>query len=283
MAAAPPDNAPPFGFVVQRDMLLRACLDQRLTLGNLRVYACLLSHADRQTGKAWPSLPTIAKKTGCGLRSVVRAVAELESYGLLSKSLAPNGSTRSNRYTLHSAMDGHNAMDGQHANDGQHAKSCNSTVPPMADKQVLKKQQVSKDRREQKKQATRKRNQIAVELPEWLDVEIWKQWTDYRSQRKKPLTLAGAELQLRDLAKFRDDGHDARKIIERSIANGWQGLFPDDRGSTTRADGATPAIKAVGAIQRDPRTDDEIARSNLAEALRHGVLTESEYHEALNL
>ncbi len=264
MTTAPPDNAPPFGFVVQRDALLRACLDQRLTLGNLRVYACLLSHADKQTGKAWPSLPTIAEKTGCGLRSVVRAVAELEIYGLLSKSLAPNGSTRSNRYTLHSAMDGHNAMD------GQHAKSCNSTVPPMADKQVLKKQQVSKDRREQKKQATKKRYQIAVELPEWLDVEIWKQWTDYRSERKKPLTLAGAELQLRDLAKFHDDGHEVRKIIERSIANGWQGLFPDDRGNATRADGATP-VRAVGQITKDPRTEREIFEANRAEMERFGM------------
>jgi len=117
-------------------------------------------------------------------------------------------------------------------------------------------------------------------LPDWMPRELWQEWKQHRGRK---LTLIAEKNAFRKLDALRTQGHCPAKVIRRSLENGWAGLFADERGTETRADRATPAIKAVGVIQRDPRTDDEIARANLAEALRHGVLTESQYHEALNL
>ncbi len=52
--------------------------------------------------------------------------------------------------------------------------------------------------------------------------EVWAAWKRHRG---KTLTAEAIRLQLRDLVRWRDDGHDPNAIVERSIANGWTGLF----------------------------------------------------------
>jgi hypothetical protein len=89
--------------------------------------------------------------------------------------------------------------------------------------------------------------------------------------RPKADTLVAEKNAFRKLDALRTQGHCPAKVIRRSLENGWAGLFADERGTETRADRATPAIKAVGVIQRDTRTEEEIdcrpARAN--GALRH--------------
>ena len=67
-------------------------------------------------------------------------------------------------------------------------------------------------------------------LPQWLDRADWIRWCEDRRTRKKPITEHAAPLQLKALADYRRDGFDAREVIEHSIANGYQGLFPPKRG-----------------------------------------------------
>ena len=69
-------------------------------------------------------------------------------------------------------------------------------------------------------------NAAEISLPDWLPREAWVMWAKDRSDRKKPITQAGAMLQLKDLEKYRAQGHDPVAVIENSIARGWQGLFP---------------------------------------------------------
>ena len=67
------------------------------------------------------------------------------------------------------------------------------------------------------------------EFPPELDVgefrAAWDQWIADRKDRKlRPLTARGRNMQLRRLAPL--GPAKAIACIELSIANGWQGLFP---------------------------------------------------------
>jgi hypothetical protein len=63
------------------------------------------------------------------------------------------------------------------------------------------------------------------ELPAWLPRQAWKDFCDYRRTRKG-FTTKAHELCLRELTKLQSFGNDPVAVIERSIANGWTGLFP---------------------------------------------------------
>ncbi len=65
--------------------------------------------------------------------------------------------------------------------------------------------------------------------PEGLDMQAWERWEQYRREIRKPIKPASMLAAQRKLAGF---GADQAAIVEQSIANGWQGLFPlkDDSG-----------------------------------------------------
>ncbi len=64
------------------------------------------------------------------------------------------------------------------------------------------------------------------DLPDWLDLEAWGKWVKHRKEIKKPLTPTAIEQQLKILE---DNRYDQVEIIEQSINNGYQGLFPIKR------------------------------------------------------
>lgn len=61
------------------------------------------------------------------------------------------------------------------------------------------------------------------DAPDGLDVPAWTRWLSYRTQIRKPLKPASIPAAQRTLAAF---GSEQSAVIEQSIANGWQGLFP---------------------------------------------------------
>lgn len=56
-----------------------------------------------------------------------------------------------------------------------------------------------------------------------LSQEAWETWLAYRKEIKKPLKEISWPRAKRRLALF---GHDQMLVVDQSIANGWQGLFP---------------------------------------------------------
>ena len=65
----------------------------------------------------------------------------------------------------------------------------------------------------------------SVDVPEWLDSEIWSAWCADRKARGKPITETAAKMQIAKLAEMREKGHDPASVIKTSIENGWSGLF----------------------------------------------------------
>lgn len=66
---------------------------------------------------------------------------------------------------------------------------------------------------------------LAIQLPEWLSVELWQKWATFRKERRAPLTAISCRQQIQDLTIWRSEGHDIAKIIDYSVRGGYQGLF----------------------------------------------------------
>lgn len=98
--------------------------------------------------------------------------------------------------------------------------------------------------------------------------EVWAAWTRHRG---KKLTPEAIRLQLKHLAEWRAQGHDPNDIIERSIANGWTGLFAPKEGDARtrpRQRDPTPAERKaanVTEIIRDARHDRAAAIDSTAQ------------------
>lgn len=81
---------------------------------------------------------------------------------------------------------------------------------------------------------------LTFPLPEWLDREIWGMWCADRKGRHKPITEQAAELQVKSLDRYRGEGFDPREVIEHSICQGYQGLFPPKTSHPKKLNGAHP-------------------------------------------
>ena len=99
-----------------------------------------------------------------------------------------------------------------------------------------------------------------VTLPTWLPADAWQDWKDYRGNSFSSRAQA---LAISKLTSLRGEGHDPRKLIDLAIESGWSSVYPRDQ---TLANG-----KTVGTIDRDQRTEDEIARANEEQLARFGL------------
>lgn len=83
---------------------------------------------------------------------------------------------------------------------------------------------VEKCREEKGREGRRARARDTESPPvEGLDAQAWERWLDYRKQIRKPLKPVSIPAAQRKLAAF---GADQAAVVEQSIANSWQGLFP---------------------------------------------------------
>ncbi|HDW1351329.1 TPA: replication protein [Klebsiella michiganensis] len=79
----------------------------------------------------------------------------------------------------------------------------------------------------------------SVQLPDWLSAVTWSSWVEYRRDLKKPIKSQQTVTQAINLLdRCRLNGYAPEEIINRSIANGWQGLFePDGQAKRSRGTG----------------------------------------------
>ena len=81
---------------------------------------------------------------------------------------------------------------------------------------------------------------IQKDLPDWLDKKSWKEWLEYRSQKRCSMTEMTINKQLDFLSKYKEDHV---KILEASITAGWIGLFPLKKQYPQKLDVGTPFVK----------------------------------------
>ena len=63
---------------------------------------------------------------------------------------------------------------------------------------------------------------LKMNIPDWVNKEIWEEWISHRREIKKKLTPTSLKRQLLFLERNKEDH---AQILEQSIINGWTGLF----------------------------------------------------------
>jgi hypothetical protein len=75
---------------------------------------------------------------------------------------------------------------------------------------------------------TKKEKKVAnalVVLPDWIPLETWEAYLVMRKKIKKPPTEYAIKLIIDKLEKFKANGQDVKKVLEKSITAGWQDVF----------------------------------------------------------
>ncbi|EEW39157.1 hypothetical protein HMPREF0484_4785 [Klebsiella pneumoniae subsp. rhinoscleromatis ATCC 13884] len=217
-------------------------------------------------GTSYPGVKTISRQIGAGESTIRTALSELEAEGWLRRENRRNGNRNtSNMYHLNvekleeialqqralirleriknnrfdppesDASDFEQSesdaseMRGSSALDPSESGNNNRFDPPESgghDPQGLKPDPQVKDHEPQEARAKRQKKTSfdPVRLkPENVSDEVWQDWAKFRRETRKPLTETTCAYQAKQLA-----GHqNADEVIRRSIAGGWQGLFPE--------------------------------------------------------
>ena len=205
------------------------------------VYCALARHCNTE-GSCFPSIATLGSECGMSRSSVIRAIQKLVSMGYITQLFEGGPGKGASRYfimslsvrvpsvpqTLGLVSTGHQPSVSQTPAlvSVGHPKNTNekntnlrtqyntsSASPKVCDSPLQS--AVSK-----------------IPVPESLQTSAflaaWTDWQTYRRQRKQTLTEIGAKRVLKEFEKWGPDN--AVLAIERSITNGWQGVFdPTER------------------------------------------------------
>lgn len=63
-------------------------------------------------------------------------------------------------------------------------------------------------------------------LPDWIPQDAWNSYVEMRKKIRKAPTPRAAELVIAKLLKLRNEGHPPAAVLEQSIVNSWQDVFP---------------------------------------------------------
>lgn len=223
--------------------------------GEMILALALADHSSDQGTGIYPSIASLAEKTRQSVRAVQYQLRGMEKAGWLILVNAGNGGRNQRReYRISEAWikgadfaslkpadpelengadfappeaaekganhDTKGATDDVNGANGD-TKGCNGLHPHIT---VIEPSEPSRTVK-----GARKRSPgfdpMCVELPIWLDAELWGRWARHRAQLRKPLTEETARQQVKDLANFRQQGHTPEAVIEHAIGKSWQGLF----------------------------------------------------------
>lgn len=90
---------------------------------------------------------------------------------------------------------------------------------------LLDKTRQDKTRREKNKEQP----PVAIVPPDWLPKEIWDDYCEHRKNKRAKVTPLAAKRLFEQLDQLRVRGFDPAYVLNRSIANGWTGVFEPQR------------------------------------------------------
>ena len=103
-----------------------------------------------------------------------------------------------------------------------------------------------------------------MDLPQWLDLDLWNEFVGHREDIKKPMSERAQKMALKKLELIRDRGFDANESLMTSVMNGWQGLFEIERKEVAHK----PASHKQTALpDYGQRTEPETARNNVSQLM----------------
>lgn len=187
------------------------------------VLLALADNANDQ-GECFPSLTNIAGRCEMHRATVIRSIRSLETSGHISRHVRPG---RNNGYLVHPLQISTSSTE-------QLVAACNPSQPatnpsqPATSPSPLINPSPSENRHKPSKRrsggrAEGPKNPPDEPPPSNLNVEAWHRWVEYRQQLRKPIKPFSIAAAQRELAGY---GRDQAAVVEQSIANSYQGLFP---------------------------------------------------------
>lgn len=164
----------------------------------------LADYSDEHTGISWPSVERLADECVCSVRTLQYIIKSMKDAGFVD--VIPRIGS-SNHYKLLVEGGAKSAPGGvQQLHQGGATAIAPITVsePNTKNKRVL-----------------------LAQYPPWLPTALWNEYLQMRTRMRKPLVSEkGLALAIGRLEKFRAEGHSPESVLEWSILNSYQGLFP---------------------------------------------------------
>jgi len=74
-----------------------------------------------------------------------------------------------------------------------------------------------------------KKKAVALNIPEWLDADLFNDYQVMRKSIKSPMTIKASTILINKLSKHRDEGHDTSELLENAILNNWKSIYPNNK------------------------------------------------------
>lgn len=213
---------------------------------------------------SFPSVASICADTSLDRKTVMAALAELQTQGVIEDTGTRYGATR--QVTCFRLRIAGYAPDNSPKNGTLSGEKMidNSPVfpqpPPNLACEESRKRDTESVTNQDQEQPKRKRGAARAHfappaLPNWLPLPAWNAWLEVRTIKRAFLTEYAMRLSLGTLLKLAREGHDPQAVLDQSTANNWTGLFPvksETRGNTRRAtDNSAAAAEAVRLIHME--------------------------------
>ncbi|WP_111266316.1 helix-turn-helix domain-containing protein [Marilutibacter maris] len=226
----------------------------------------LAEHASPSGGKCYPGVDTLAAQTSQGEKTCRRALDAADGRWFTRTPMKFSGRHwRGYSYQLR-IPDGAVTMTGPRREvavtmTGPQGASCGHSVPELRSLSpraaVTVTDELGKAPRKSNKERARARKTESVRLPTWLAPDAWQAWKQHRGSK---FSAQAQKLAITKLETLRSEGHDPVKLINRAIESCWSSFYPHE---STKANNG-----AAGHIDRDARSEDELAAANEAELAR---------------
>jgi hypothetical protein len=205
--------------------------DKRLTFEQTRVLIGLFSFRNKSTNVCWPSRSALSERTGLHVSNISAATSALEKLGWLTKE-GKGGYSKSSTYTIttpdldivqhKTVVEKATVAESTTVAEQATRHVAESAISTLAESATRKEQTIELT----KEQTIIKAKKLEFVLPDWIPVDVWDAYVGMRKQMKKPMSDYAKKLAVNELLKLVNQGFNPADVLNQSILNSWQGLFP---------------------------------------------------------
>lgn len=73
----------------------------------------------------------------------------------------------------------------------------------------------------------------SLELPSWLDLDLWQDYIAHRAEKRAKLTASGAKRMLLEWCDWQKSGINVNNCIKNALVKGWLGVFKENANNQT--------------------------------------------------